>query len=89
MHKYNEIIWSLEQNTYDMWTLSHIFEDTVMTDKVNTLSHAVLQLSTFSTFKQKYKYLKLCEPKSCNAVSCYVVITHDILRLEMSSGMFL
>ena len=54
MHKYNEIIWSLQQNTYDMWTPHHIFEDTVMTDKLNTLSNAALQLSTFSTCKYKY-----------------------------------
>jgi len=37
-----------------MWTLHDISEDTVMTDKLNALSHVVLQLSTFSTCKYKY-----------------------------------
>jgi hypothetical protein len=56
MHKYHEIIWFLQQDTY-VWTPHHIFEDTVMTDKLNTLSHPALQLSTFSTCQYKYSTL--------------------------------
>lgn len=72
-----------------MWTPHHIFEDTVMPDKLNTLSHAVLELSTFSTCKYIYNTVKCVSQNPAILFVRNVVITHDVLRHEMSSRMSL